>query len=135
MSQYHDHIKDTCKHFTGILHNETCKAGVSYQSVRENCSTGLKLPCFRNSQLAGSTVCPSCAFRTPKEVAIEYKKASDMAAYTMAAEAIVRDHIKATGRTRGKVKCPKCGEKLRYSQATSNGHIIIKCNCGILSME
>jgi hypothetical protein len=61
-SSLEEQIGNWCNHFNGIQ-NETCRAGISYKSVRHDG----KLPCLKSEGI--SDQCPSAIFPSAQEAA------------------------------------------------------------------
>lgn len=55
-----------CRHFTGVIHNKTCNAGIAYDSVRDESDRPYKWPCIHPD---ASTSCASFMPYTPEELA------------------------------------------------------------------
>lgn len=115
-----------CRHFTGALHNEKCKAGVHYRSMVGGPDFGwmARLPCLPDSPLRKDMV--TCAAFDPFSPAEEMADALETKArFEKVTEAIRR--IKETGNSQGYVVCPKCSNQLHFSIAKFNGHVWGKC--------
>jgi hypothetical protein len=69
-----DKFNKWCRHYNG-LHSKVCRAGVSYEDVKDPAGEILHLPCFKDQ---GCTErCEKASFRTPEEVAEEEEKVSE----------------------------------------------------------
>lgn len=54
-----------CAHFNGLM-NDTCRAGVRYEDVRERTDAGpFRFPCFRDDN--APHLCDQCRYRTREE--------------------------------------------------------------------
>ena len=74
-----DQIGNWCRHFNGLL-NDTCKAGIRYEEVKDN-SVGYegrrgiaRWPCFRDSNCAER--CVSASFLSEEEIAAEVERSN-----------------------------------------------------------
>ena len=119
--------RGTCKHFSS-LNDPTCRAGVSYSTV--------KLPCGAMSCLVeGSSLCAARCEPTAEEIA-----AFDRESDEFMAKAIERmqklepliDRVKKKYRGRdlhGHATCPVCGVKsaLTITHSARNGHVHAFC--------
>lgn len=65
-----EQIESKCVHFNGLV-NETCKAGVNYESVGAK-RMGMDKPCFKG----GSGTCDKCRFPTEEEVLEEVNRSN-----------------------------------------------------------
>lgn len=121
-----------CVHFTGIQ-NDTCKAGVSYESVRVEHEpiNGARFsrPCIAKFNAAGVTCASRCPHTREQSEAREVEAEASFERATKAIVAI-REHSKATGQFSAIIDCPACGtpNSLGYGIARSNGHIHARCN-------
>lgn len=119
-----------CRHFNGTQ-NDTCKAGVKYEDVRDKDKRGL--PCFRDD-LGGGKHCDKCEFKTEAEVDAEVEESNKRFQSTMTARKAIVDHLggpwkKGVGGASGAIDCPVCKipKALKFSRAGYNGHIHAQC--------
>lgn len=126
MKSFKDRYCGTCKHFTGVQ-NDTCSAGVAYDSVRRPAPGRLGLPCFRD-EAGGAAPCDRRAFPTPEEAeAAEQESERAIRRMAVARAAIVKE-TKGRRGVSGAIACPCCeGGTLSYSVASINGHIWAVC--------
>lgn len=118
--------KGRCKHFTGTQ-NDTCEAGVSYESV------GPGIPCLRMTVSGRERPCQGTCERyqepTDAEVA-EFDKFMDerMEMHRKVGPAIIAIKQEHKGKSwQGVIECPCCGGKLHVSHAAYNGHCHGRC--------
>lgn len=130
-----------CVHFNGIG-NPTCRAGVRYDDVRVDHApipytsrgrdyTAIRsLPCNVNLNHCGAA-CERQEFMTREQAEREEAEQRAEFEHIMTARRLVVEATANAGGA-GHVTCPKCGGRLGYSQAASNGHVWAKCetlNC------
>jgi hypothetical protein len=123
---------NVCVHFTGIQHDQ-CKAGISYNAVREGKTetTPFRFACFQDE--AQGLVCEQARFPTREEA--EAEKRADDAAFERVMKASRAAHDDAKAKRFGKgqggadsVPCPVCEKgRLYYRVASYNGHMHAKC--------
>ncbi len=75
---YDDQFSNWCRHYNGLL-NDTCKAGVRYDDVKDKRDVGVvrglaRFPCFKNSNCAER--CPSASFLSEEEIAVEKERSN-----------------------------------------------------------
>lgn len=120
-------ISDRCIHFNGIM-NDCCKAGIKYADVRID--RPYKFPCLKQGG-----ECSSCQFPTGEEVKNRIGEITDMGNKSLVAYAKIKEHIGETKGVSGVIDC-ECGGKLKFSVASTNGHIWAACSqCGISFVE
>ena len=113
-------LRGKCRHFNGVQ-NETCKAGVSYDSLSVK---GYGIPCVASAK--DHTLCAHYEALTEQEIAeeIAWEKA-EMAKFEKAMPLINR--IKREHKRRdatGEEPCPACRiGMLRWSHSAINGHV------------
>lgn len=132
METIEQQLANKCKHFTG-MHEETCKAGIKYVSVKVKTNISTTLPCFKNGRFSGGT-CNHVCFPTLEEVNKMAKEILSDGEKVIIAIAAVKGHIKKTGLPQGEIDCPSCNGVLEYKMSI-NGHTMGRCNCGISWME
>lgn len=114
----------SCRHFNGVG-NQKCDAGVNYDDVQP-------LPCIPISVTTQVAQCAlkSCLTREEAEavqVANDKRAEESMKAYVAAHEdAREKGYIKGHG-GQSSVACPICEGTIRYSVASSNGHMMAGC--------
>lgn len=121
---------DSCRHFNGIQ-NKTCIAGVKYQE----CEAGTTMPCIpRHINGRRTWACELFEIMSPADA----EKGADERIVVMnrgiTARHAAKDDAKAKGYGKGhggygSLPCPCCdGGTLKYSVASSNGHMHGKCS-------
>lgn len=112
---------DRCRHFNGIQH-DTCRAGVSYDSVRIDGAPYRCHPCL----CVEIETCDKRSMLTTDELrAEEAEMRQSVSRMLTAREEVVRAARGELG-VRGSVQCPHCPGKIVYS-IVSNGHIWAVC--------
>ncbi len=105
-----DQIGNWCRHFNGVQ-NDTCRAGVPYDSVRVQ---EKRLPCFKNQGC--SHLCASASFRTSAELDVE------VARQEAAAAAFLTEL--AEGKT-----CPHCHTPIESREQVGRCVYSYPCGC------
>jgi hypothetical protein len=83
-----------------------------------------RMPCNTMSPRRGpKSDCSDFLAPTPEQLA-EHEKEMEAAFVAIVA---ARDLIIDDGRGKGEVDCPKCGGRLYFARAASNGHISARC--------
>lgn len=132
-NQFKALIQSRCIHFNGMI-NDTCAAGVNYNSVMVIAPGSSKLPCLHREGLHGGS-CDKAHFRSEKESEQEAEREVDASGKTIIAVLAVKHHIKRTGNQSGSLPCPVgCGRNLQYT-CFENGHTRGHCDCGINWIE
>jgi len=121
-----------CKHFRSMMDNETCEAGIAYESLK-----GIPFdqrPCFCRKGVAPGG-CDKAEFPTAEEVAAEDAAMDALFARTVTARAAIVAHLGGHWKdgmpsASGAIDCPVCkGDKsLHFSRAGYNGHIHARCS-------
>lgn len=119
-------IMDRCRHFTGVQH-DTCEAGVSYATVRDESKRPFAWPCFAKDE--ATTTCDRVSRPTREEAEAEQRESEARWQRVVTARKGITDkHGKERG-VQGEMPCPNaCGGTLRYSIAGVNGHIHGRCS-------
>ena len=112
-----------CRHFTGIQ-NDTCTAGVTYPSVRDESVRPYRFPCLHAD---AATICPLKAPRTAEEIDAEDREFADSFARCAKARAAILKRTRGAAPATGEVACPSCAGALAFNVA-SNGHIHAACS-------
>lgn len=124
-----EQIAGKCKHFTGIMENKTCKAGVAYDDVKkfqyeDKTKIPLQLPCFKDSGLCN---CDKVEFHTPEEAAAKAKEMLRESNRSLKILFAAKDHFNKTKANTSKFKCPNGEHLAAYTRTESNGHFWIFC--------
>lgn len=122
-----------CNHYRSMHNNDTCKVGVSYESLKGIAFE--KRPCFCKPGKEPNAGCSLMEMPTPEELAeteAYFRKRFEMT--NKAREAIVT-HLggawkRGVAGASGVIDCPVCGveKSLQFSRAGCNGHIHASCN-------
>lgn len=135
MKSFYEQIARKCKHFNGVS-NEKCKLGIAYKDVEVPNSRPRKIPCMKDTEFFSGGHCDHADFPTHEEVEAQVKQMNEDSDRTLNSYMEIKKQIKDTGSPVGKIKCPACAEgELKYTAASSNGHIWAKCKCGFGWME
>ena len=114
-----------CKNYASPLHTKSCKAGITFQALREEHGSFLKWPCTQGH----AATCDKAEWPTPEELAAERAAMRNKVDMVMAGIKAAQDFRKANkGRNnQGVVKCPESGGNLHLTIAACNGHVHGKC--------
>lgn len=129
MKTIQEQIQNKCKHFTGVM-SKLCNAGVDYDEVRDVYARPYKFPCFAEGNLSGGACAYRC-FPTADEAKMQADEIEERGKYTMAAFA----EIHKSKLSSGVIACPKCSGEMKFSRASSNGHVRAGCSCGLSFMQ
>lgn len=127
-----EQIGNQCVHFTGIVRNESCKAGVNYDSVRREHApidrATISFPCNKRMNHCG-VACEHQRFPTTDEIEAEIAEDCRRLEQLGAAMTAIREHSEGKRGVSGKLPCPACPDgQLSYSIANRNGHIHARCS-------
>jgi hypothetical protein len=112
--------KDRCKYYNGMAQNKCCDAGVNYEKQFPRDIHAGRQPCLDKKS---SVICPEKSYWSAEEIAErEATDAIRKAQYITAVAAISK--IPGEGSV---IDCPRCGGKLDWSRAASNGHVWGTC--------
>lgn len=109
---------------------KACRAGVVYAKLTgTEPGEGARLPCIPLSahRLQAPVICNSR--QEPTEEQIDAWRAYVEGSFGRikgALAAVEAAHVR-TGRWAGTIRCPTCGNDLRWSKARSNGHVHGRC--------
>lgn len=129
MKTIQEQIQNKCKYFTGIM-SKVCKAGVNYDEVRDSIARPYKFPCFKNGDMSGGN-CSKACFPSEGEAKEQAAEIRQRGVYIMLAFA----EIHKSKASSGIIACPKCQGEMRFSRASSNGHVRAGCSCGLSFMQ
>lgn len=112
-------LSNRCIHFTGLM-NDCCKAGVLYKDVKIKPQGAYmcQIPCIKTGGF-----CEKFETLTEEQAEKESKEIEEISERSFIVYAI----IKTDERQQGDIDCP-CGGKVKFTKASSNGHIWCKCN-------
>lgn len=114
-----------CRHFNGIQ-NDTCRAGVDYETVKDKTRRPVGLPCLARDSC--SSVCPKHEAQTAEDVAAWNREVSEsFSRITLVRAAIVKATNKARQVSGRLNPCPACGSGTVHFAVHFNGHIHAKC--------
>lgn len=126
---YREQVATKCRHFTGVMNGDTCKAGVKYEDFK-----GKGLPCIEREGMKCSCTCDLRSFLTEEELDERERKTQQMSQNIGIARRAI---VEAIGPDRkkqglgGTIDCPVCSGKatlgFRYA-GNYNGHIHAKCS-------
>jgi len=103
---------ERCEHFNGLI-NDVCKAGVSYETVRDASTRPYRYPCLSGNGLPCATTCAMASYPTEAE-AHEYEKR-------------VEAHSAAYSRDLAEGRCPICHQPAKKRQV---GRCVYGDPCG-----
>ena len=120
-------IESRCKNLTGMFRQDTCKAGVRYEDVKDTSQRPYRFPCRKDDGAA--TTCPLAIFPTAEEVQEEldsYKRSSQN---INTARAAIVERTGGRRGSSGSIECPVCHSgRLNFSVSGYNGHIHATCS-------
>lgn len=123
-----EQIENKCVHFNGMM-NDTCKAGVDYDSVKvaREPGKGWDLPCFKDRKPCSIT-CDKQQFPTAEYVQARLDEIEQSSIRTFGAIAAIQKHANGKRGVAAVIECPACKGDLHYSIAGVNGHIHARCS-------
>jgi hypothetical protein len=120
-----------CIHFRDQMRNETCEAGVAYDTFRTGGTPFKQQPCFLDKGVSRPDALPCEHLRrpTPEEIAAHEEWADfrlDKLRRVMTAIQPWRKEHKGQS-FREMIECPECKGRLHLSIAAYNGHVHATC--------
>lgn len=123
--------KAWCKHYRGMHEKEACEAGIRFDSLAGHRQPGFfdSCPCFGPN----GSKCDKAEYPTAEEMAAHEAEMKVRFENTGKARGAIVEHLggpwkRGTPGSSGKIDCPICGGKLRFSRAGYNGHIHAACS-------
>ncbi len=115
-----------CKYFTGIQ-NDVCNKGIKYSSLET--SGIIRYPCCiscREPENTERAKCPHCEYPTQEELEREEAETNIELDNIIKTRAVILEYMQGKTGT-AQIKCPICGNSLRFTVSPLNGHIHAKC--------